>query len=334
MDIVVTGGAGFIGSAVVRKAIGQGHKVLNIDNLSYAANLRNVESVIDSEKYSFKKIDIINTQELDACIRDFRPDLVMHLAAESHVDNSILAPKRFLETNIMGTFNLLEICRKYIATGLLKSDFKFLHVSTDEVYGSLGSTGAFTEKTAYSPNSPYSASKAASDHIVQSWCETYKFPAVITNCSNNYGPCQYPEKLIPVVIESVLNNQPIPVYGDGKNVRDWLHVDDHVDALFAVADKASIGSSYNIGGNNEVSNIELVEIICKIMDRKLKRSSTSSELIHYVEDRKGHDKRYAINAEKIWREIGWEPKIKFIDGIEKTVEWYLTHKNWWSQNAT
>ncbi len=329
MKIIVTGGAGFIGSAVVRNAIEQGHCVLNYDALTYAACLDNVASVKDNPRYRFVHGDICNEQVLQSTFADFSPDAVMHLAAESHVDRSIDGPDAFMETNIMGTYKLLKAARNYwVETGKLDS-FRFLHVSTDEVFGSLGPSGLFTETTAYAPNSPYSASKAASDHLVRAWGETYGLPVLISNCSNNYGPFHFPEKLIPVVILNALSGQDIPIYGKGDNIRDWLYVEDHADALLTVIARGALGNTYNIGGNNEMSNLGLVTIICEILDRKRPSSKPYSTQIKFVDDRPGHDQRYAIDAAKISSDLGWKPSVTLEQGLEKTVGWFLHNEAWW-----
>jgi len=332
MKILITGGAGFIGSAVVRIAIRQGHSVLNIDKLTYAANLNNLKTVSDNKNYQFLKTDICDEASMKAAITKFRPEAIIHLAAESHVDRSIDAPNTFIHTNIIGTFSLLQASRQYWETlsGGEKENFRFLHVSTDEVYGDLGfEDPAFEETTPYDPSSPYSASKAASDHLVRAWHRTYDLPVLITNCSNNYGPYQFPEKLIPVVILKALSGQPIPVYGTGENIRDWLYVDDHAEALLAVLNKGKIGSTYNIGGNNERSNIDLVRTLCSILEDLDDVPGKLEELITFVKDRPGHDRRYAINATKIEAELGWTPNITFDDGFKKTIIWYIENEWWW-----
>ena len=333
MKILVTGGAGFIGSSVVRTAIAQGHEIVNLDILTYAANLENLKSVEDHAGYAFEKIDICDAAAVRACLEKHQPDSIMHLAAESHVDRSIDGPAAFIETNIMGTFVMLAEARSYYE-GLPEARqeaFRFHHVSTDEVYGDLSvDDPAFEETTSYDPSSPYSASKAASDHLVRAWARTYKFPVVITNCSNNYGPFQFPEKLIPVVILKAINGDPIPVYGKGDNIRDWLYVDDHATGLLTVLTKGKLGETYNIGGNNERTNLELVKTICRIVDeRGIGKVSKAQDLITFVTDRPGHDRRYAINAEKIKNDLGWEPSIAFDEGFEQTVDWYLNNQDWW-----
>jgi dTDP-glucose 4,6-dehydratase len=339
-NILITGGAGFIGSALIRHIIKDtDHRVVNIDKLSYSGNLQSLESVESNKDYIFEQVDICDEIELKRVFLKSKPDIVMHLAAESHVDRSIDDPSDFIQTNIVGTFTLLEQAKNYWQS--LESDkkdnFRFLHVSTDEVYGDLqGTTGFFTEETSYDPSSPYSASKASSDHLVRAWHRTYGLPILITNCSNNYGPCQFPEKLIPHVILNALKGKNLPIYGDGKQVRDWLYVDDHVRALISVALDGAVGETYNIGGSNEIQNIEVVKKICKILDEliidKISDMTSYSELITYVKDRPGHDVRYAINASKINRDLDWEPKESFESGIQKTVGWYLNNMSW-SENV-
>ncbi|MEO0712232.1 MAG: dTDP-glucose 4,6-dehydratase [Pseudomonadota bacterium] len=330
MKILVTGGAGFIGSAVVRRAIAGGHQVVNLDALTYAACLDNVASVAGNPNYAFVQADLRDRPALDAALAEHQPDAIMHLAAESHVDRSIDGPGDFIETNITGTFNLLEAARKYWTEAGKPESFRFHHISTDEVFGSLGAEGQFTEETPYDPRSPYSASKAASDHLVRAWAETYGLPVVLTNCSNNYGPFHFPEKLIPVVILNALHGKPIPIYGDGSNVRDWLYVEDHADALLTVLQKGALGRSYNIGGENERSNLELVQTICGILDEKHPRNDGSyADLITFVTDRPGHDARYAIDPTRIATELGWRPSVTVEEGLEKTVTWYLDNRDWW-----
>ncbi|MGB7373491.1 dTDP-glucose 4,6-dehydratase [Pontixanthobacter sp.] len=329
MRILITGGAGFIGSAVVRAAIAAGHEVINIDALTYAANLENVASVATDPAYVFEKADIRDRAELERIFAAHAPDAVMHLAAESHVDRSIDGPGDFIATNITGTFNMLEAARGYWMDQGKPADFRFHHVSTDEVYGSLGASGLFTEDMPYDPRSPYSASKASSDHLVRAWHETYGLPVIITNCSNNYGPFHFPEKLVPVIIINALHGAPIPVYGKGENVRDWLYVDDHAGALLAVISRGENGRTYNIGGNNERRNIDLVMTICELLDRLRPGDTPYSELIEFVTDRPGHDMRYAIDASRIERELGWKPSVSVEEGLRKTVEWYLTNEAWW-----
>jgi dTDP-glucose 4,6-dehydratase len=330
MKILVTGGAGFIGSAVVRLAIGQGHDVVNLDVLTYAACLDNIASVVDHPNYAFEQVDIRDRAALDAVFAKHAPDAVMHLAAESHVDRSIDGPADFIETNINGTFNLLEAARSYWQAQGQPDTFRFHHISTDEVFGSLGLTGMFTETTSYDPRSPYSASKASSDHLVRAWHETYGLPVVLTNCSNNYGPYHFPEKLIPVVILNALAGKPLPIYGDGGNIRDWLYVEDHADALLLVLEQGTLGRNYNIGGENELTNLELVKMLCCIMDRLRPRNGGSyADLITFVTDRPGHDARYAIDPSRIRDELGWRPSVTVEEGLEKSVQWYLDNENWW-----
>ncbi len=329
MKILVTGGAGFIGSAVVRQAVRAGHEVVNLDVLTYAANLDNVASVSNAPGYAFEQADIRDRAALDRIFADHRPDAVMHLAAESHVDRSIDGPGAFIETNITGTYNLLEAARAYWTAEGRPEGFRFHHISTDEVFGSLPEEGQFTETTAYDPRSPYSASKAASDHLVRAWHETYGLPVVLTNCSNNYGPYHFPEKLVPVVILRALKGEEIPVYGDGGNVRDWLYVEDHAEALLLALEKGQIGRSYNIGGENEARNIDLVELICAEMDRLRPDHAPHARLIRFVTDRPGHDRRYAIDPTRIRDELGWRPSVTVEEGIARTVAWYLGNEDWW-----
>ena len=330
MKLLVTGGAGFIGSAVVRLAIARGHNVVNVDALTYAACLENVASVAGHPNYAFEQVDIRDRAALEKVFAKHTPDAVMHLAAESHVDRSIDGPADFIETNVNGTFNMLESARCYWQAQGEPEGFRFHHISTDEVFGSLGPTGMFTEDTPYDPRSPYSASKASSDHLVRAWYETYGLPVVLTNCSNNYGPYHFPEKLIPVVILSALATKPLPIYGDGGNIRDWLHVEDHADALLLVLEKGKLGRSYNIGGENERTNLELVKTLCEILDRlKPRDEECYANLITFVTDRPGHDARYAIDPSRIRDELGWRPSVTFLEGLEKTVQWYLQNENWW-----
>ena len=329
MKILVTGGAGFIGSAVVRLAMSQGEEVVNLDALTYAACLDNVAEVAGLPGYAFEQADIRDPEALARVFETHRPDAVMHLAAESHVDRSIDGPGAFIETNVTGTYNMLQAARAFWEKAGRPDSFRFHHISTDEVFGSLGETGYFTEETAYDPNSPYSASKAASDHLVRAWHETYSLPVVLSNCSNNYGPYHFPEKLIPVVILNALAGQQIPVYGTGENVRDWLYVEDHADALLTVLRKGEVGRSYNIGGNNELRNIDLVRMICAILDEKQPRATAHANLIRFVEDRPGHDLRYAIDASRIRNELGWQPSVTVEEGLERTVQWYLDNRSWW-----
>ena len=329
MKLIVTGGAGFIGSAVVRLAVSRGHEVVNVDALTYAACLDNVAEAAESPDYAFVEADIRDRAAMNAAFADHRPDAVMHLAAESHVDRSIDAPGTFIDTNVTGTYTLLEAARGYWEQAGRPEGFRFHHISTDEVFGSLGATGKFTEETPYDPRSPYSASKAASDHLVRAWHETYGLPVVLTNCSNNYGPYHFPEKLIPVVILNALAGQPIPVYGAGENVRDWLYVEDHADALLLVLEQGRVGRSYNIGGENEARNIDLVRMICGLLDRLRPGSAPHADLITFVDDRPGHDLRYAIDPARIRTELGWRPSVTLEQGLEKTVRWYLDNEDWW-----
>ena len=329
MKLLVTGGAGFIGSAVVRLAVAQGHEVVNLDALTYAACLDNVAPVATSNLYSFEQADIRDRVALDRILALHTPDAVMHLAAESHVDRSIDGPADFIDTNITGTFNLLESTRAYWARLGRPNAFRFHHISTDEVFGSLGPTGQFTEDTPYDPRSPYSASKAASDHLVRAWHETYGLPVVLTNCSNNYGPFHFPEKLIPVVILNALAGKPIPVYGAGTNIRDWLYVEDHADALLTVLTRGQVGRSYNIGGENEARNIDLVHKICALLDEMRPTATPHADLITFVTDRPGHDARYAIDPSRIRTELGWRPSVTLDQGLRKTVRWYLDNQAWW-----
>jgi dTDP-glucose 4,6-dehydratase len=333
MRIIVTGGAGFIGSNLVRSLILSGETVLNLDKLTYAGNLKSLDDVSGSPNYSFAQVDIIDREAVQIAIDSFRPDAIMHLAAESHVDRSIEKPLEFIETNVIGTFNLLQASLRFwkTLTAPETERFRFLLVSTDEVYGSLGSKGYFTEATPYDPHSPYSASKASSDHLARAWHDTYGLPVLVTNCSNNYGPYQFPEKLIPVVILKCLRGESIPVYGKGENIRDWLYVEDHCDALRLVLQRGKPGETYNIGGNNELRNIDLVHLLCRILD-ELKPSTSGrsyAEQITFVQDRPGHDLRYAIDASKIRDQLGWTPKQDHQSGFRRTVQWYLTNQNWW-----
>jgi len=329
MKILVTGGAGFIGSAVVRHAVRAGHSVVNLDALTYAANPENVRPVANSPLYQFEHADIRDRATLDRIFEAHVPDAVMHLAAESHVDRSIDGPGDFVDTNITGTFNLLEAARAHWVRQGRPEAFRFHHISTDEVYGTLGPTGQFTEDTPYAPNSPYSASKAASDHLVRSWHETYGLPVLVTNCSNNYGPYHFPEKLIPVVILKALAGEPIPVYGAGENVRDWLYVEDHADALLTVLTRGAVGRTYNIGGENERRNIDLVRTICAILDEKRPKATAYADQITFVTDRPGHDLRYAIDPTRIRTELGWRPSVTVEEGLARTVQWYLDNDAWW-----
>ncbi|WP_153559343.1 dTDP-glucose 4,6-dehydratase [Roseimaritima sediminicola] len=333
MRLLITGGAGFIGSNLVRLAVAEGHDVLNLDCLTYAGNLHSLADLEDHPRYAFTRVDITDAEAVAAAISEFAPEAVMHLAAESHVDRSIDGPGQFIQTNVVGTYNLLQASLQHWRSleGPAADGFRFLHVSTDEVYGSLGSTGLFSETTAYDPHSPYSASKAASDHLARAWRDTYGLPVLVTNCSNNYGPYQFPEKLIPVVILKCLRGEEIPVYGKGENIRDWLYVTDHCEALLTVVQRGEPGQTYNIGGNNERTNLELVQTLCGILDQLRPCSSgrPHAEKITFVADRPGHDLRYAIDASKIQRELGWEPAEDFESGFRKTVQWYLDNESWW-----
>lgn len=330
---LVTGGAGFIGSAVARLLVGKTkHTVVNVDKLTYAGNVASLSDCRDSERYFFEKVDISDRREIDRILAEYQPAAIMHLAAESHVDRSIDAPGDFIQTNIVGTYTLLEAARKYYENlpAERRSGFRFHHISTDEVYGSLGEAGYFTETTPYRPNSPYSASKAASDHLVRAWCKTYKLPTIVSNCSNNYGPYQFPEKLIPLIIHKALSGSGLPVYGRGENVRDWLYVDDHAKALVTILEWGRIGETYNVGGHNELTNIEVVRRICASLDELSPRSDGQSyaNQIEFVADRPGHDHRYAIDSSKIEHELGWVPTETFDSGLRKTVQWYLKNQEW------
>lgn len=336
MKIIVTGGAGFIGSAVIRHLINHtSHQVVNLDKLTYAGNLESLASVADNPRYRFAHVDICDAAAVRALFSEFQPNAIMHLAAESHVDRSIDKPAEFIQTNIVGTYTLLEVAREYWTqlAADQKAAFRFQHISTDEVYGSLGDTGFFTEETPYQPNSPYSASKASSDHLVRAWHHTFKLPTLTTNCSNNYGPYHFPEKLIPLMILNALEGKALPVYGKGENVRDWLFVEDHARALCLVLEKGEVGETYNIGGHCERKNIEVVHTLCDLLD-ELVPSSTHRphrQLIQFVTDRPGHDLRYAIDAHKIEQQLGWKPQETFETGLRKTVEWYLNNREWWQR---
>lgn len=332
MRVIVTGGAGFIGSAVVRHLIGRGYDVLTIDKLTYAGTLSSLSTVSSDPRYRFLKADICDRTAMQQAFESFQPDRIMHLAAESHVDRSITGARDFVETNVLGSFTLLEAARHYW-NGLdagRKQAFRFLHVSTDEVYGSLGDEGFFTEETPYDPSSPYSASKAASDHLAKAWARTYGLPVVVSNCSNNYGPYHFPEKLIPLIILNALEGKPLPVYGNGANIRDWLYVEDHARALDLIAERGRVGETYNVGGRNERRNIDVVRRVCALMDELTPKSSGHESLITFVTDRPGHDARYAIDATKLETELGWKAQEDFESGIEKTVRWYLDNEWWWA----
>lgn len=335
MRILVTGGAGFIGSALIRHLIRHtSHTVLNLDKLSYAGNLDSLEAVVGNDRYHFGQVDIGDTDALTRQLAQFQPEAVMHLAAESHVDRSIDRPAPFIQTNIVGTYTLLEACRNYWS-GLeptRKAAFRLHHVSTDEVYGDLGDTGGlFTEATRYAPSSPYAASKAGSDHLVRAWHRSYGLPILISNSSNNFGPCQFPEKLIPHMILTALQGQPLPIYGDGAQVRDWLYVEDHARALLTVLTQGRVGETYNIGGGNERRNLDVVTAVCRLLDELVPGLRPYADLITFVQDRPGHDRRYAIDATKIQRELGWRPLETFESGLAKTVRWYLDNTQWWDR---
>jgi dTDP-glucose 4,6-dehydratase len=332
MTIIITGGAGFIGSHVVRLFVNKypDYRIVNLDALTYAGNLENLKDVETAPNYVFEKVNILDAKELDRVFQTYQPDGVIHLAAESHVDRSILSPLDFVYTNVIGTVNLLNAAKKaWVSNPKPAMKNLFYHVSTDEVYGALGSEGFFTEKTAYDPHSPYSASKASSDHFVRAYHDTYNLPVVVTNCSNNYGPYHFPEKLIPLFINNIINKKALPVYGDGLYTRDWLYVKDHARAIDIVFHNGKVGDSYNIGGFNEWKNIDLVKLLCRLMDEKLGRKAGESEqLITYVKDRPGHDRRYAIDASKINRELGWQPSVTFEEGLSQTIDWYLANEEW------
>jgi dTDP-glucose 4,6-dehydratase len=332
MCVLVTGGAGFIGSALCRQLVrDQGVAVINVDKLTYAANPRSLDSIVDDPRYAFERADICDRCALEHIFAKYKPTAVLHLAAESHVDRSITGARAFISTNVVGTYQLLEAARLYYArlTPDLRARFRFVHVSTDEVYGSLGADGRFNEATPYQPSSPYSASKAASDHLAHAWFKTYGLPVIISNCSNNYGPYQFPEKLIPLTILNALEGKSLPVYGDGCNVRDWLYVDDHAKGLIALLERGRPGEKYNFGGDSERTNLAVVELICDILDRIAPMQRSRRSLISFVTDRPGHDLRYAIDASKARRELQWEPHQTFETGIEQTVRWYLDNRTWW-----
>lgn len=332
--IIITGGAGFIGSHVVRLFVTRypGYKIVNLDALTYAGNLENLKDIENAPNYSFEKVNILDTAELERVFKTYIPDGVIHLAAESHVDRSIVSPLDFVYTNVVGTVNLLNVAKKFwLQTPNPETGTSnlFYHVSTDEVYGALGNTGFFTEETPYNPHSPYSASKASSDHFVRAYHDTYGLPTIVSNCSNNYGPYHFPEKLIPLMINNVIHKKPLPVYGDGLYTRDWLFVKDHARAIDTIFHKGKVGETYNIGGFNEWKNIDLVKLLCRLMDEKLGREKAESEqLITYVKDRPGHDRRYAIDATKINKELGWEPSVTFEEGLSQTIDWYLQNTEW------
>jgi len=339
MKILITGGAGFIGSALIRYILKEtSNEVVNIDALTYAGNLDSLDGMQNNSRYAFEHINICDITLLEAAFKKYKPELVMHLAAESHVDRSISGPGTFIETNIIGTYNLLQTTRNYYESldANLKSNFRFHHISTDEVYGDLhGNDDFFTEETPYAPSSPYSASKASSDHLVRAWGRTYGLPIVVTNCSNNYGPYHFPEKLIPHIILKALKGEPLPIYGDGKQIRDWLYVEDHANALYLVATQGKLAETYNIGGHNEKQNIEVVKDICQLLEELAPQKPANVEkyedLITFVKDRPGHDVRYAIDASKIAKELGWLPQENFETGLRKTVQWYLTNEDWWQR---
>ena len=329
MKILVTGGMGFIGSAAVRLAVARGHGVINLDAMTYAACAANVAPVADSPLHAFEHADIRDRAALDRILAAHAPDAVLHLAAESHVDRSIDGPGAFVDTNVTGTYTLLEAARAYWEGRGRPAAFRFHHVSTDEVFGSLGPTGLFTEDTPYDPRSPYSASKAASDHLVRAWHHTYGLPVLLTNCSNNYGPYHFPEKLIPVTILNALHGRPLPIYGRGENVRDWLYVEDHADALLTVLERGEPGRSYNVGGENERRNVDLVREICRLLDARRPEGAPHADLIAFVADRPGHDARYAIDPSRIRAELGWRPSVTVEEGLARTVDWYLANEDWW-----
>ena len=337
--LMITGAAGFIGSALVRQLIAETETtIVNVDKLTYAGNLATLGDALNNPRHHFEQVDICDAAVIKSLFDKYQPDAVMHLAAESHVDRSIEGPAAFIETNIVGTYTLLEAARQYWSalSGDKRDKFRFHHISTDEVYGTLGAEGLFTEETAYAPNSPYSASKASSDHLVRAWHHTYGLPTLMTNCSNNYGPYQYPEKLIPLMILNAIEGKPLPVYGRGDNIRDWLYVDDHARALRVVLEQGKVGECYNIGGHNEKTNLEVVKTICAYLDERLPDSphAPHEKLISFVEDRPGHDQRYAIDASKIQRELGWTPRETFDTGLKKTIDWYIENAETWKQTTS
>src|SRR5215475_11047082 len=332
MRVIVTGGAGFIGSAVCRHLVlAQGWTVLNLDKITYAANLRSLDPVNAHTGYRFLRADVCDRPAIEMAFHDFAPDAVIHLAAETHVDRSIAGSADFIRTNVVGTHTLLEAARRYVAAlpGDARSRFRFVHVSTDEVYGSLGDAGHFIEMSPYDPRSPYAASKAAADHLARAWHETYGLPVIVSNCSNNYGPCHFPEKLIPLMILNAIEGKPLPVYGDGLNIRDWLYVDDHVTALVLVLTNGRPGEKYNVGGRSERTNLQVVEAICDIIDELIPASRSRRDLITFVADRPGHDRRYAIDPGKVESELGWRPAESFESGLRQTVRWYMDNRSWW-----
>jgi len=329
--VLITGGCGFIGGCLIRRLLKSTDWIIyNLDKISYASYQMDTKKIKHLNRYYLLEVDLSNFQNTQIALEDSDPDFVIHLAAETHVDRSIDNSMPFIKSNILGTYNLLESCKKHWENlnTIRKKEFRFLHVSTDEVFGSLGEKGSFSEKSPYDPRSPYSASKAASDHLVNAWFHTFDMPTIRTNCSNNFGPYQFPEKLIPLVILKAINNLQIPVYGNGENIRDWLYVEDHIDALLTVLQKGEIGNNYCIGGNNEKSNIEIINYICKYLDKKIPKQSSYSKQITFVKDRPGHDKRYSINSKFIYQKLGWQPRYNFKDSLKETIEWYLNNKDW------